>query len=90
MVALGPAHTIHYRVTVLENGVRLRLWEPASKTEQRVSPYLFMVNYVLASEAEAKRVLNLYLQANGAKALLASKLSPEGKIKIAPGPTWPT
>ena len=89
MFALGTAHTIHYRVTAIETGVRLRLWEPASKTEQRVSPYLFMVNYVLATETEAKRVLNLYLEANGAKALIYSKLLSEGKIRIAPGPTWP-
>ena len=89
MFALGTAHTIHYRLTVIEDDVRLRIWEPASTTDQRVSPYLFMLNYVLVSETEAKRVLNLYLQANGAKALISSKLASEGKIRIEPGPTWP-
>ena len=89
MFALETAHTIHYRLTVIEDGVRLRLWEPAPKTNQRVSPYLFMVNYVLTSETEAKEVLNLYLEAHGARALISSKLLPEGKIRILPGPTWP-
>ena len=90
MFALGTAHTIHYRLTDMEDGVRLRVWEPAPKNTQRLNPYFFMVNYVLASEAEAQRVLNLYLQTNGSRALISAKLSPEGKIRVLPDPTWPT
>lgn len=89
MFALGSVHIIHYRLIEIEEGVRLRVWEPAPKNNQRLNPYLFMVNYVLTSETEAKKVLNLYLQVNGAKSLISSQLSPEGRIRVLPGPTWP-
>jgi len=52
---------IKYSLTPKERGFLLSIWEPAPTNEQRVKPFLYMVRQRLASEEEAKELLDYYL-----------------------------
>lgn len=52
---------LKYNITPTDEGVLLRIWEPAERNEVRVKPFLFMVKYRLPSEAEARRFVSNYL-----------------------------
>jgi hypothetical protein len=60
-------HLLKYNIASIEGGVVLSIWEPAPKNEVRVKPFLYMVRYRLASEAEATRILSQYLATYKAK-----------------------
>lgn len=54
-------HLIKYNITPVIGGVMLRIWEPAERDDIRVKPFLFMLKYRMASEAEAREFLTDYL-----------------------------
>jgi hypothetical protein len=60
MQCLEPPH-LKYNITAIDGGVLLSIWEPASKTDVRVKPFLFMSRHRLPSELEAKKMLAHYL-----------------------------
>lgn len=74
-------HVLKYNITPIAGGVLLRIWEPASKDDVRVKPFLFMLKYRMASEAEARKFLEDYLALYKATSLQTShgyrKLKPE-------------
>jgi hypothetical protein len=63
----GTPHLLKYNIAPIEGGVVLSIWEPALKNEVRVKPFLYMVRYRLASEAEATKILSQYLATYKAK-----------------------
>ncbi len=67
-------HLLKYNITALEGGVILSIWEPASKNEVRVKPFLYMVRYRLPSEAEATRILSQYLATYKAKSQVPQEI----------------
>ena len=50
-----------YRISHTETGVLLRIWAPAPLNEVRTRPFLFLAQYRLSSEKEAKQLLSSYL-----------------------------
>lgn len=50
-----------YRISRTETGVLLKIWAPAPLNEARTRPFLFLAQYRLASEKEARQLLNTYL-----------------------------
>lgn len=54
-------HLLKYNITPVAGGVLLRIWEPAERDDVRVKPFLYMLKYRLASEAEARKFLADYL-----------------------------
>lgn len=87
MIAPVTTHTVKYKIQIDPQGVLLRIWEPALEKPGRMKPFLFAMNYKLASEQEAKAMLNDYLIASGAHALEAAKMSSQGILNILPFPT---
>lgn len=65
-------HLLKYNITSTPGGVLLRIWEPASKDEIRVKPFLFMLKYRLPSEADARKFLADYLSLYKAAVLQTS------------------
>lgn len=65
-------HVLKYNITPIAGGVMLRIWEPASKDDVRVKPFLFMLKYRMTSEAEARKFLEDYLALYKATSLQTS------------------
>lgn len=63
MQSLETSHQIKYTLAPKDGGVMLCIWEPASLTENRAKPFLFMVRQRFQSEEEAQKVLDYYLLA---------------------------
>jgi len=61
MGSIPPRHLIKYNITPTDEGVLLKIWEPAERNETRVKPFLFMLKYRLSSEREARDFLANYL-----------------------------
>lgn len=87
MLISSSSHTIKYRILPETEGVCLSIWEPAPRTSNRDKPYRFSLNYKLASETEAKEMLNRYLNAYGAMALKHTDIPPKRHLKVLPNPT---
>ncbi|HIK44536.1 MAG TPA: hypothetical protein IGR64_06560 [Leptolyngbyaceae cyanobacterium M65_K2018_010] len=89
MYALAADHLLYYKISPEAGGFRLRLWEtPAASTHREVN-YLYILNFRVASVAEAKAVLAHHLALNGSA--LASDLTDlpkKGKIRLMAFPTW--
>ncbi|NEP18587.1 MAG: hypothetical protein F6J97_17070, partial [Leptolyngbya sp. SIO4C1] len=47
-----------------ENGYLLKIWEPASVSDDRLKPYFYMINYSAQSMSEAKAMLRQYMLQN--------------------------
>lgn len=60
MQSIEIPQLIKYSLTPVDEGILLCIWEPAPLSETRVRPFLFMARYRLASETEAKQVLEYY------------------------------
>jgi hypothetical protein len=54
------SHAIEYRITELEHGVCLTLWEPKEMGKQRTKPFTFLVNYRFESKEKAHHTLKKY------------------------------
>lgn len=85
---LGSDHILHFRISQRPSGTRLTLWELAAVPDNRVKPYLYMVNYYLETLEEAKGLLRQHLVLNGASGVGNLDLPHEGKVRIMPYPTW--
>lgn len=48
---------VKYEITHTPEGVVLSIWEPAKKTQSRLHPYLYRVNYRLDTEIMAQTLL---------------------------------
>ncbi|MEB3273616.1 MAG: hypothetical protein ACO4AI_06890 [Prochlorothrix sp.] len=78
---------LHYTIDTAQNGqqILLRIWEPAPSSRK---PYLYQLNYKLASEEAARQVLNQHLALMGGDLLSTSQpLQAEGEFSIAEEPT---
>ena len=80
-------HIIQYKILAEENGVTLKIWEPITMTQMRTAPFLFALNYRLASKELAWFILNDYLKVAGAKGLDYGRMSDEGSIRVEVHPT---
>jgi len=67
-------YLLKYNITPIEGGVILSIWEPATKNEVRVKPFLYMIRYRLSSEAEAMKLLSEYLATYKAKAQIPQEI----------------
>ena len=52
------------KVEHTSNGVLLSIWEPATRTGDRVKPFLFKVNFLCESLAEASDRLDEFTEFN--------------------------
>ncbi|WP_193874574.1 hypothetical protein [Oculatella sp. LEGE 06141] len=52
-----------YSITPIDEGVLLRIWEPAPMNEIRAKPFLFMAKHRLPSDDEAQAMLDQYMAA---------------------------
>jgi hypothetical protein len=52
---------IQHRITPVEEGVMLSIWESAPVTSDRIHPYLYVANYRVSTTDEAQQILNEYL-----------------------------
>ncbi len=63
----------------------LRIWEPAPTGRK---PYLYQLNYKLASEEAARQVLNQHLMLMGGQPFHDSQpLPPQGEVEVHSEPT---
>lgn len=62
MQVLQAPKTIRYSITPCPGGFNLSLWETAGVNESRVKPFLFKINYRLASQEEAQQLLHYCLE----------------------------
>jgi hypothetical protein len=81
-------HEINYRINAQINRVRLTLWETAPKQSQSVSPYLYIVNYLLKSVEDAHQVLRDHLFVNGVATVDDLEFPFQGSIRVLPYSTW--
>ncbi|HEY9878509.1 MAG TPA: hypothetical protein V6D29_08635 [Leptolyngbyaceae cyanobacterium] len=88
MYALASDHILHFRISQRPGGVKLTLWELAPAPENRLKPYLYLVNYHLNSLEEARGLLRQHLLINGANGVANLEIPAEGKVRIMPYPTW--
>lgn len=88
MYALASDHILHFRISQRPGGVKLTLWELAPASENRIKPYLYLVNYQLNSLEEARGLLRQHLLINGASGVAKLEIPAEGKVRIMPYPTW--
>ncbi|ASC69102.1 hypothetical protein XM38_000280 [Halomicronema hongdechloris C2206] len=88
MYAFASEHTLHYQITNDTSGYRLSLWEMAAHPEGRPKPYLYRINYSLASWEEAQALLRQHLALNGMDCVSDLTLPRQGKVRILPHPTW--
>jgi hypothetical protein len=49
-----------YSITPTDEGVLLRIWEPAPMNEVRAKPFLFMAKHRLRTEDEVQEMLDQY------------------------------
>lgn len=63
MQSLQRSSNLQYRITTIKEGILLSIWEPAGLTDERVKPFLYMVNHKLQSQIEAQMILRDYLTA---------------------------
>ena len=75
MQSSSTPHLLKYNIAPIEGGVVLSIWEPATKNEVRVKPFLYMVRYRLDSEAEATKILSQYLATYKAKSQVPQSVS---------------
>lgn len=78
---------LHYTIDAVPEQQQfiLRIWEPAPSSRK---PYLYQLNYKLASETAARQVLNQHLALMGGQPFSEEQSLPtEGEIAIHLEPT---
>ena len=88
MYAFARDHILHYRISQDTSGVRLTVWEIASRQAGRLKPYLYVLNYSFNTPEEAQLSLKRHLRLNGVSSITDGEIPNTGKIRIMPHPTW--
>ena len=80
---------LFYKISTDSEGTRLRIWEEYARHADRgQSPYVYILNILLTSAAEAQAYLRLHVALNGGILATDQTLPPKGKIALMPYPTW--
>lgn len=81
-------HEINYRIHPQLKYVRLTMWESAPLHLQSVTPYLYVLNYIVKSVEDARQAVRDYLFVNGVATADELDIPHHGRIRVLPYPTW--
>lgn len=91
VTALSDAYTLHYEIVSNQKGVWLRIWENIDlkdpRSKERLSPYLFRINFRMDTQQAALDFLQTYIGWLGQETIGGISVDTQRSVTIIPLPT---